>query len=81
MADVVAGRRVDRGGPGPRREVRPIREAGDVTDLDQEPGCAGGADAVQVEQPGVGGLDQGDEFLIGLLLALVGRWPSGATPG
>ncbi len=81
MPDVIPGGGVDRRGPGPGREVALVGEAGDVADFDQEPGGAGGADAVQVEQPGVGGLDQGDEFLIGLLLALVGRWPSGATPG
>ena len=55
----------------PGREVRLVGEAGDVTDLDQEPGCAGGADAVQVEQRGAGGFHVGDEFLVGLLLALV----------
>jgi hypothetical protein len=50
----IAGGHVDRGGPGPGREVAPVREAGDVADLDQEPARTGGSDAVQVDQPGAG---------------------------
>jgi hypothetical protein len=45
------------------------REPGDVTDLDQQPGGAGGADAVQVEQPGACLFDQGGELLVRGLLA------------
>jgi hypothetical protein len=44
--------------------VRLVREAGDVADLDQQSGGAGGADAVQVQQAGAGGGDVLDEFLV-----------------
>ena len=71
MVLLVAGGHVDGGGAGPGREVATVGEPGDVTDLDQEPGRSGGADAVQVQQPGAGGLEQGDELFVGLLLALI----------
>ncbi len=48
-----------------------VREAGDVADLDQQPGSAGGADAVQVNQGGSGLLDEYGQFLVGGLLSLV----------
>jgi len=35
-----------------------VRKAGDVADLDQQPGSAGGADVVQVNQGGSGRLDE-----------------------
>lgn len=46
-------------------------EAGDVADLDQQPGGAGGPDAVEVEQGCSGGGDELLEFLIGGLAALI----------
>lgn len=48
MADLVAGGGVDGRGAVPGREVRLGGEPGDVCDLDQQPGRAGGADAVQI---------------------------------
>src|ERR1700733_8923938 len=43
----------------------------DVAGVGQQPRCAGGADAVQLEQRGVPGLDEGgDFFLAGLDLAV-----------
>lgn len=44
------------------------REAGDVTDLDQQPCGTGGSDAVQVQQAGAGLLDQLGELLVRGLL-------------
>ncbi len=52
VADLVAGGGVDGGGSVPGGEVRPGGEAGDVTDLDQQPGGPRGADAMQVHQRG-----------------------------
>jgi hypothetical protein len=46
-----------------------VGEASDVTDFHQEPSCAGGSDAVQVEEPGAGRSDQQLEFLVGVLAA------------
>ena len=54
MADVVAGEGVDGCGAVPESEVRLVREPGDVTDLDQQPGGAGRSDAEQVQQAGAG---------------------------
>ena len=54
VADLVAGGGVDRCGAVPGREVVAVGEPGDVADLDQQPGGAGGADAVQVDQRGAG---------------------------
>ena len=71
VADVVAGGGVDRGGAGPGAEVVAVGEPGDVADLDQQPGRAGGADAVQVHQAGAGRGDQLGEFLVRGLLALI----------
>jgi hypothetical protein len=59
------------GGAGPGREVAPGGEPGHVADLDQQPGGAGGPDAVQVEQAGAGLLDELDEFLVRGLLPRV----------
>ena len=46
-----------------------VREPGDVADLDQQPSCAGGSDAVQAEQTGAGGFDQVGELLVRFLLS------------
>ena len=48
-----------------------VGEPGHVTDLDQQPGGAGGTDPVQGGQRGAGGLEQFVQFLVGGLLALV----------
>lgn len=48
-----------------------VGEAGDVTDLDQQPGRTGRPDAMQAEQPGTGALDQGDHFLVRGFAALI----------
>jgi len=45
-----------------------VGEAGDVADLDQQPGGTGGSDAVQVQQSGAGGSDQIAQLLVGRLL-------------
>lgn len=66
-AKMGGSRSVDRAGA----EVVLVREAGDVADLDQQPGSAGGADAVQVNQGGSGLLDECGQFLVGGLLSLV----------
>ena len=68
VPDLVAGGGVEGCGAVPGREVGLVREPGDVADLDQQPGGAGGADAVQVEQTGAGGFDQLGELLVGGLL-------------
>jgi len=47
MANLVAGGRVQGRGAVPRRKVALAGEAGDITDVDQQPGCAGRADTVQ----------------------------------
>ena len=44
------------------------RESGDVADLDQAPGCTGGADAVQVHQPGPGRSHELAQLFVGGLL-------------
>jgi hypothetical protein len=75
VTDVVAGGGVNRGGAGPGREVALGREPGNVTDLDQQPGGAGGADAVQAEQCGACLFDQGGELLVRGLLARVDPRP------
>jgi hypothetical protein len=67
VADLVAGRRVDGCGAVPGREVRAAGEPDDVTDLHEQPGRAGRADAVQVHQSAAGGGHQLLEFLVGLL--------------
>ncbi len=56
-----------------------VREAGDVADLDQQPGGAGGADAVQVNQDGSGLLDECGQFLVGGLLSLEIRSSTATT--
>ena len=68
---VVTGGRVDRGGAGPRREVRAAGEPGDVPDLDQQPGRTGGSDAVQLRERGAGLGEQLFEFFVGGLRALI----------
>ena len=50
VANLVTGGRVERGEAVPRREVSFGGEPGDVTDVDQQPGRAGRADAVQRQQ-------------------------------
>jgi hypothetical protein len=55
----------------PGGEVRAVGEPGDVADLDEQPGCAGRADAVKVHERGAGGGDEFGELLVGGLLALV----------
>ena len=49
--------------------MRVFREPCDVADLDEQPGGAGGAHAVQVHQGGAGGFDQRLELFVGGLLA------------
>jgi hypothetical protein len=73
VPDLVTGGGVDRCGAGPGREVGPVREPGDVADLDEQPSGAGGADALEVQQRGAGGLDQLAQFFVGGLLPLVDR--------
>ena len=46
-------------------------EPGDAGDFDQQPGGAGGTDAVQAGQCATGGFEQVTEFFVGGLLALV----------
>ena len=46
-------------------------EPGDVADLGQQPGGAGGTDPVQAGQRAAGGFEQVTEFLVGGLLPLV----------
>ena len=71
MALLLAGGGVQRCGAVPGREVVPAGEPVDVADVGQQPGRAGGADAVQFEQRGVLGSDEGlDLFLAGLDLAV-----------
>ena len=48
MALLLPGGGVDRGGAVPGREVPAAREAGDVPDVAEQPGGAGGADAVEL---------------------------------
>jgi hypothetical protein len=50
MPLLLAGGRVDRGGAGPRSEMRLGREAGDVPDVTEDPGGADWADAVELVQ-------------------------------
>ena len=68
VTDVVTGGGIDRSGSGPGREVRLGREAGDVTDLDQQAGRAGRADAVEVGERGAGGFQQVCELKRGFRL-------------
>ena len=49
----------------------PVREPGDISDLDQQPGGAGWADPLQAHQRGPGRLERRDQFPVGGLLALV----------
>ena len=65
------------GGAVPGGEVGPVGEPGDVTDLDQQPGGAGGPDAVQVHQRGAGGGDKFLEFFVGLFGASVDSFEVG----
>lgn len=69
VAGVIPGGRVDRGGPGPGREVVVVAEAGDVTDLDEEPGRAGGPDPVQAGQGRARRGEQLSQLLVRGLLA------------
>ncbi len=69
MPDVVSGGGVDGCGAVPRGEVGLVREPGDVTNLDEEPGRTGGADAVQIEQSGSRLRQQFGELLVGGFLA------------
>lgn len=45
MLALVSGRRINRRGAVPGREVHPIWEPGDVVGLDQQPGSSGLPDA------------------------------------
>src|SRR5690349_19299609 len=87
MPDLVAGGGVDRCGAVPGGEVVPVGETGDVADLDQQSGRAGGSDAVQVHQTGAGGCDQVAQFLVGRFGARVDPFEVGdqfcgdPTPG
>ena len=69
MSDVVAGGGVDGCGAVPGREVLAVGAPGDVTDPDQQPSGAGGADAVQVHQAGAGGGEEFFELFVRGLLA------------
>jgi hypothetical protein len=50
VPDLVTGGGIQGCSAVPGREVGLVREPGDVTDLDQQPGGTGGSDAVQVQQ-------------------------------
>ncbi len=52
--------------------MRLVGEAGDVTDLYEQPGCAGWTDAMQLSECAAGRSEQFAEFFVGGLLALVG---------
>jgi hypothetical protein len=60
MALVVAGRRLDRCGAVPGREVRGGAEPADVADVAQQAGCSGWADPVEFAQRAA---SRGDEFV------------------
>ena len=71
MPQLLAGGGVQRRGAVPGREVVPAGEPVDVADVGQQPRCAGGADAVQLQQRGSAGFDEDrDLFLAGLDLAV-----------
>jgi hypothetical protein len=55
-------------GAVPGSEPALVSEPRDVTDVAEEPCRAGGADAVQCEQPGPGLPDQFDELFVGAFL-------------
>jgi hypothetical protein len=68
---LLAGGGFQRRGAVPGREVVPAGEPVDIAGVGEQPGCAGGADAVQLEKRGTPGLDEGqDFFLAGLDLAV-----------
>src|SRR5215469_7941264 len=71
MADLLAGGGVDRRRAIPGCEVGPVGEAGDVANLDEQPGRAGWSDAVELSECAAGGGEQLAQFLVGRLLALV----------
>jgi hypothetical protein len=71
VPDVLAGRGVDRRGYVLGREVGHVREAGDVTDLDQQPSRPRGSDALQLGERAAGSGEELAQFLVGGLLALV----------
>ena len=58
MADLLPGRGFPGGGAVPGREVPLAGEPGHRGDIDQQPGGAGGADAVQVHQRGPAAADR-----------------------
>ena len=66
---LIAGGGVDGCGAVPGREVLAVGAPGDVTDPDQQPSGAGGADAVQVHQAGAGGGEEFFELFVRGLLA------------
>ena len=68
MSHLIPGGGVDGGGAVPGCEVGLVRETGDVADLDQQPGRAGGSDAGQVEQAGAGRGEELREFLVAAFL-------------
>src|SRR5690242_1122993 len=69
----VTGRRVQRCGAVPGREVRAAGEPADVTDVAQQPSGAGRSDAVQLLQPTAGRGDQVGQLLVRNLDFLVDR--------
>ena len=64
VAFLVAGGGVQGCGAVPGRELVPVGEAVDVTDVGEQPGGAGGADAVQLQQRGPACGHQGGELLL-----------------
>jgi hypothetical protein len=65
MPVLVSGRGVDGRGAVPRGEVGAAGEPVDVTDVADQPGGAGRADAVEVLQSAASRLDQVGQFLVG----------------
>jgi hypothetical protein len=79
VAVLFAGGGVDGGGAVPGGEVVAAGEPGDVTDVADEPGRDGRADAVQPLQCAAGGGDELSERLVGLLDLLVECVPTRST--
>jgi hypothetical protein len=72
VPDVLAGGGIDGSGAVPRGEMSLVGEAGDVTDLDEQSGCAGWTDAMQLSECAAGRGEQFAEFFVGGLLAPLG---------
>jgi hypothetical protein len=58
-----------------------VGEAGDVAGLDEQPGCAGRPDAMQLGERAAGGGEQLAEFLVGRFLAQVDAFQVGDELG